>query len=509
MIDPKTAKGPMPQPVNPNPLTKHTWRQAIRIGIAVVVLVYAWFLCTRGVSIASASDASGYFNSARLLADGATGSPVKSIPGLQPPAWNYYYQQPLGFVAENDSTLLRPTYPVGLPLLLLVAAKLVGWQHAAILVNVLSALGIGWLTVLLGRRFCELRWPWLLTAVALLLGCPLLIYFSLQPMSDVAATFWTLLAILAAAQSRGKWSWGWISGAAVGIAVLVRPTNALVLLPVAFLMGCNWRAWLALIVAGLPFAAIQAVYNLWIYGHIFTSGYGDVSHLLQSKFVAHNLAHFSHWIPQLLTPLVILALGLPWLVRRNPRVTIAFVSWFTVLTGFYAFYYHSGETWWYLRFILPMFPVLILCAAMVAQKLTDLLPSQVWRASLLALVVLLGSNHLFKLNHKLDVTSVRHADQAYLDTMQWLKNNAPDNAVVTAMQASGALHFYTDFPLVRYDLLPPEEFTRVARIISANQQPIYAPLFPFELEQVVEANLGGRWEKVATIDYVTIWRLQP
>jgi len=509
MIDPNAAKGPKPHPVKITVGMGHGWRLVFALGLALMALFYVWFLCTRGISIASGSDASGYFNSAHLLATGATGSPVKQIPGLQPPDRSYYYQQPLGFVALSESGTLLPTYPVGLPLQLLVAAKLVGWDRAAILVNVLSALGIGWLMILLGRKFCGLEWPWLLTGVALLLGCPLLVFFALQPMSDVSSTFWTLLALFAAAQTRANLRWGWITGFAVGLAVLIRPTNALVLFPVSVLLGAKWRNWLVVVLAGLPFAAIQAVYNLKVYGHALTSGYGDVSHLIQGKFVPHNLAHFAHWIPLLLTPLVLLALGWPWLVRSQTRILVAFGIWFGVLTRFYAFYYHSGETWWYLRFILPIFPALILVAVMVAQKLTDRVRVQMWRTGVIALVAMMGLYQLVRLNRTLDVTAVQHADKAYYDTTRWLQENVPQNAVMAAMQASGALHFYTDFPLVRYDLLAPEEFKRVAEIIQANHQPIYAPLFPFELKQVVDAKLGGTWEKVATIDYITIWRLQP
>ncbi|MCF7760723.1 MAG: glycosyltransferase family 39 protein [Cephaloticoccus sp.] len=509
MSEPNAARRP---PSDPAPLPALTGRSRNRLAwivVLVIALVYGWFLTAHGVSYASGSDASGYFNSARLLAQGKTGSPLRTIAGLEPPSWNYYFQQPLGFMAQGETGLLIPTYPVGLPLQLLVAEKLVGWGHAAVLVNVLSAVATGWLTLLLGRQVCGLRWPWALTATALIWACPLMVFFSLQPMSDVPATAWTLGALYAAFKVRQNWRWGFAVGTAVGMAVLLRPTNILVMLPVLLLLGGNRRGWVTVIAAGLPFAAIQAIYNHTIYGHVLTSGYGDVSPLLQSQFVPHNLGHFARWIPQLLTPLVLLTLALPWVCRRQIRSLLAGLLWVVALIGFYAFYYHSGETWWYLRFILPVFPCLLLAASMVAQRLTDQLPSGAVQLGLISIIALFSLQHLFNLNRKLDVTAVARADQAYFDTMQWLQKHAPANAVMAAMQASGALQFYTSFPLLRYDLMSPAEFAQAVKTVRNNGQAIYAPLFPFEIKPVVDGALGGHWQKIATIDYITIWRLQP
>jgi hypothetical protein len=111
------------------------------------------------------------------------------------------------------------------------------------------------------------------------------------------------------------------------------------------------------------------------------------------------------------------------------------------------------------------------------------------------------------MNHQLDVTHVKSADRAYYNTNEWLLNNVSDDAIMVAMQASGSLHYYTDYPLVRYDLTSPEKLTLILESARQHEQPIYAPLFPFEIDAVVTAKLGGDWEKVATVGYITIWKL--
>jgi len=478
-------------------------------GVAALAVCYAWFLAVNGSSLASGSDESGYFNSARLLAAGTAGTPVPTIEGLSGHHWNPVLQQPLGFTLRKDTGQFIPTYPVGLPLHLLIAAQVVGWDRSAILVNVLGALASGLLLVLFGRRVCGLRWAWALASVAFLWMCPLFIFFSLQPMSDMPTTVWTLLAFYAADRSRERWSWAIVSGFAVGLSVLMRPTNALILLPLAVLLGGNWRLWIAMIAGGLPCALFQGGYNFWIYGTVLTSGYGDIRSLLQFDFVPPNASHFARWIPRLLTPLVLLALGLPWFLRARPRVVGSIIVWSVTLIGFYLFYFHSGETWWYLRFILPIFPFLLLAAAMVGQRLTDLIPQHNFRAGLIALIVIFGLNQQFKLSRELDVSSPQSADLAYLHMMDWLRQSIPADSIVVAMQASGALHYYTDFTLVRYDLMEPATFDRVVQAARIHGRPIYAPLFPFEIDPVVNARLGGKWKKVTSIDYLTIWRLQP
>lgn len=484
------------------------FRVLIRLLGITLVVAYVLFLVRFGTSYASSSDASGYFNTAKLFTEFRISDTVRTLNDLNPPEWDYYFQQPLGFKAVGGDGHMVPTYPIGLSLLLLGAQTLVGWDHAATVINVLCALGCGWLLIRLGREHCGLRIGWAVLATVLLWLCPLFVFFALQPMSDVPATFWTLLAIHCAAMTLKKPTWGWLAGAAVGMAVLVRPTNVLLILPVLILMGFGWRKWVACFCGGLPFAIVLISYNKAVYGNPFTSGYGDVSTLFSIGFLKHNLAHFALWIPQLQTPLILLALFFPVLVRENKRMVFALSTWSALLVGLYAFYYHSGETWWYLRFILPTFPCLILLALMVAQRMANRWKSVNGQTLTLSIVMILAALQLTFTNRQLHVMLIRDAEAAYYQTIKWLETNVPDSAVMAAMQMSGTLHFYTKHPLLRYDLIPREKFIDAVAAAQAEGRNIYAPLFPFELERVIEAKLGGEWEQVGTVEHITIWRLK-
>ena len=269
--------------------------------------------------------------------------------------------QPLGFVSDPNIPRLTPTYPTGLPLHLMVASWFVGWQFTATVVNIFAALGSGLILWGLARRL-QLTAEWAAAALALLWLCPLTLFATLQPMSDLLALFWSLTALWSALRCREHWRWTLLAGLSASLAVLVRPTNALLVLPLALALGADLRRHLLLILSGLPGAVFFCYYNWRAYGSPLTSGYGDVWNAFGPVNLAPNLSHFAWWIPALLTPLVVAALGAPLVRPARQRDLAVLGLWALLLIGFYACYYHSGETWWYLRFILPAFPVLILAA---------------------------------------------------------------------------------------------------------------------------------------------------
>ena len=70
-------------------------------------------------------------------------------------------------------------------------------------------------------------------------------------------------------------------------------------------------------------------------------------------------------------------------------------------------------------------------------------------------------------------------------------------------------YFYTSFPVIRWDLMPPERFASLLTKLNASRRPFYAVLFQFEHEDVRWERLPAAWEKIAMVDGVGIWRLDP
>jgi 4-amino-4-deoxy-L-arabinose transferase-like glycosyltransferase len=514
----------------PIPPTRRSASRITRIGWVLVVMAFAAYgvLLARHVgAYAGGSDSSGYMNHARLLALGRVHVAPRTIPGLAPtdvPDWLY---SALGFRVASDGTGLVPTYPAGLPLWILAAAKVVGWAQAGNLVLWLHAMaGVG-LTYAAARAF-GLGQRASIVAAVVVAGSPVYLFMALQAMSDVPALVWTTAAVVAACRARERWRWAFAAGAAYGMAVLVRPTNALALVPIA--IALSWppaangprptgepvlaflaRRWLAFGAGGLPCAILFALHSHAAYGKFITTGYGD-SAGLEWQWVGMTWRHYAHWLPLEFTPVVVAIVALPLLVRRQAREVVILGTWVMVFAGFYSAYSCTHETWWYLRFLLPAAPALVIGALLVLQSwLRPRIPARV--ASLALCTAVVGAIAFdAHWDQKLFALDSGDGEKTYPTTAAWLQQHLPPNAVVAVMQNSGALFYYTDFVFVRWDALDPTSFAKVAAALKASGRPLYAALFPFEIDDqhaFRDHMPQGTWAKIGSVREVTIWRWSP
>ena len=163
-----------------------------RILPAAFLLGYAVFLAAYFAPVPAGSDSSGYFNSARLLAEGRMSTPLRTLPGFEPSTpWVY---TPHGFTPEGRQPGLTPTYPSGLPLQYVLAVKAAGWKWGPTLVAVLASV-MGVVLTFFILRELEVRESLAFAGAALLAVSPLFLQASFTPMSDVPATAWLALEI--------------------------------------------------------------------------------------------------------------------------------------------------------------------------------------------------------------------------------------------------------------------------------------------------------------------------
>ena len=120
---------------------------------AIVLAAYAAFLAWNFSPVAAGADSSGYLNSARLLASGQIALELRTPPEFGPQEKMFRQQfQPHGFAPFEGRRRLSPTYPVGLPLHLAAAGKLLGWIAGPISVGVGSAVAAVLLCSAVARR---------------------------------------------------------------------------------------------------------------------------------------------------------------------------------------------------------------------------------------------------------------------------------------------------------------------------------------------------------------------
>ncbi len=106
--------------------------------------------------------------------------------------------------------------------------------------------------------------------------------------------------------------------------------------------------------------------------------------------------------------------------------------------------------------------------------------------------------------------TIGRGEKVYPKVAAWLQAHLPANAVVASMQTSGALLYYTKFTFIRWDMMSPAEYQRIAAACTAAGRPVYAALFPFEIEDpawgAFPQHLTGHWTQIGAVREVTIWR---
>jgi hypothetical protein len=462
--------------------------------------------------VAAGSDSSGYLNSARLFAAGRLQSELR-VPGVfgRPEEVNVSHFSPQGFNLFGGSVRLSPTYPTGLPLHFAIAGRLAGWHAGPFAVQLLAALGAVWLCYLAARAL-GIGPALAVAGAAMLAAFPVFIFTSIQTLSDTLATTWALAALLAGIRSRESPRWTVGCGAALAVAVLVRPTNLLLAPALVVLVGGNWRRLALFGAGGLPGAVWLAFYNHHLYGGVMRSGYGNIFAAFDWGFGVPTAAHFARWLAWLL-PAVALVLPFAAPVWRDPRRRewIALALAFSAVAGLYLFYDVSHDDWWCLRFILPAVGALILLALLGADALVRRFavrrPSA-WAAALaLILAGWAGANSWYWTRH-LHVLYVPGYERAYGEAAALVAQHVPARAVVVCSVFSGTLYYYTDLPALVYDTMKPEEFERYVTLARKAGREIHAVLFNIEEEDVFRNRCPGPWRRIASTGNIGLWRLE-
>ncbi|MES2697085.1 MAG: hypothetical protein V4773_26710 [Verrucomicrobiota bacterium] len=477
----------------------------------IALIGYGFFISRHATVAAGGSDSSGYLNSAKLLASGKLEIPVRLPAGFGPPdAIGYSQFQPLGFTAFSNDTRLIPTYPTGLPLHVALASKLLGWSLGPLFLQILGSMAALWLCYVVAREF-GLELSLAAASVIILAACPVMIFSSTQPLSDLLATTWCLAAVWCALRARRHAGWAIACGAAYGIAVLVRPTNTLLAGTLLVLLGLDWRRLALGVVGGLPCVVWLAFYNHTLYGGALRSGYDNWSVFFAVRYFKPASIYFLQWLATFL-PVIVLALPFAALFRRETRTRdlLALALWFAPITGLYLFVAFSHEAWTCLRYILPGIPALIIAAMFGVEAIARSL-AEGRRAPLVrrvAAVVLAGwavgmSSYWSPRN---SVFHIKHHEDAYITSAAAALAQFPKNAMVVCCHTSGAIYHYTDFPVLRFDGMPPGEFARYAGMAQRVGVPIYGLLFSAEEEQTFR-ECPGEWTRLATVDGVGLWQL--
>ena len=469
------------------------------IALGAVVGAVRW-----GAFVAGGSDSYCYLGQARMWLDGSLFQPVR--PGFTPPWPDATLSfAPTGFVPSLAVPGgIAPICPPGLAVAM-AGAEFVAGSHGATAIVPLCAGLVAWCAFLVGRRLAG-PWAGVLSAFLVSLS-PIVLYQAVQPMSDVPAAAGWLAALAIVAGGRGPVA----GGLAAGVALVIRPNLAPLVLPLAVFAACavprattlrhraGSLAWFAAGVA--PGVAVTAGLNHALYGSSLQSGYGDPSLLFSTAHVVPNVARYSRWLVDTHTTWVLLALIAPFVLARTRRpdrpgappraLAVASLSMVGALLLVYLPYV-VFEDWWYLRFLLPGVVLLVVLASAVTVRGIARLPSvAAWPAGV-AIAALLGLGFLqtARDRHAFDL---RASEARFVDAAAWVHDHLPPEAVVLTIWHSGSVRHYGDRFTVVWDALPPDGLDRAVGYLKEIGRPPFL-LFDRAEPDEFRKRFGGQGE---------------
>lgn len=502
------------------------WMASRRTAVVLLpaVLLYGAMLVHQSTRAVGGSDSAGYARLARSLLQGdwknnlSPPAPEAAQFGL-PDDLGYLFV-PLAYGWMPEAKRMVPIYPVGFPLHIALPALVSGLSTATYIINpVLAVLSL--LLLYLLAREIGLSPLWSVAGMLILAGDLTFLGSALQAMSDLAAMFWALAAVLAAMRSRRgerfHW-WAMLAGASFGMAFLVRPSNIILLVPVLLALRLNLKSLLSFGVAGLPLAAFFLLYNYIAFGHPLQTGYAVLGMWDSFKLggFATRVGYYAYWLTLSLSPLLPLGwLGLAANRAVEWRHRAILLTWFgggLVFYGFYTIYDH----WSFLRFLLPGYPALIVGALLTAKISLDWMMKRMGNfayrrlaggATAAALLLTVMGFARYQVNH-FNMFLMRPVMDVNLEASRWAERMLPPNSLVVCSDMSGALDYYTKRPLMRWDLLAPQQWPVFSKAVLDKGYQLFAVLMPHEVEGA-QKQLPGHWIRQNQFKHISLWLVEP
>jgi hypothetical protein len=466
---------------------------------AAGVLALCWVYGTRA---AGGSDSFGYVSQARLwlLGDLHVHQDFAASVPWPNADWSF---TPLGYRPAANHTVV-PTYAPGLPLLMAIFMTVLG-NCGAFLITPLAGAVLVLSTFALGVQVSGRATGAL--AALLTASSPTILLMTLWPMSDVpAAAFWTLSLVLA--WRKRRYASAALSGIAAGLAILIRPNLApLIVFPAVLLMWdpgsrtmARMRRLVVFALACVPFVALVAFVNHDLYGSFFMSGYGDASSIYAWRNLRPNLARYPRWLWETQGAYVFVFL-LTVLLPPGPRPESRNLRWILLayiagVFGCYLFYVPFDD-WWYLRFVIPAMPAMFVLSM-----------DAIWHAgarfgpavqtAVAVVFTTLSLSHAIAYAQLHSIVEIGEGEQKYADVGRYLAREAPTGTVVISGLHSGSIRLYSRLRTLRVDSLDSAWLDRAIDYLKSTGPSPYLVLEESEVRNFRERFAGQ--QAVALVD---------
>ena len=461
------------------------WSAAV---LAAAIVVIGLMFATRAVG---GADPYGYVSQADLW---LAGSPKVDEPWMADVPWSQrrWAFAPMGHrpLDEAGRLAIVPTFPSGLPMLM-AAAKWIGGACAVFWVVPLCGGIMVLATYGIGRRLNSARAGAI--AAWLVATSPVFLFMLMAPMTDVpvaaawASVFYFLLRPTMASTAAG--------GLVAAAAIVIRPNlvhlaavMGLWLLVRANAGGDRWsrlkHASVFSLAAAPGILATAAINHAWC-GSATASGYGRASDLFAWANVVPNMTRYVTWMIGSQTPIVLLgvaALAIP-LVRVWPGVAdrriFGIIGLFVVgLCAPYAAYGNVDDVWWMLRYLLPIWPFVMIGLASVALAISRGRPMVAGIVTIA--IVVLGLNGL-RLATTRHVFELWKEARRFVGVAKIVQSVTEPNSVIFSREHSGSLRYYAGRMTIRFDAFDEDWLDRGIPWLASHGAHPYLVLDDFEL----------------------------
>jgi hypothetical protein len=116
-------------------------------------------------------------------------------------------------------------------------------------------------------------------------------------------------------------------------------------------------------------------------------------------------------------------------------------------------FYFQFEVCWYLRFLLPAFPPLLVLMSValvsIATRMVGIL-----RDMAIAVIIGLLAWHGVTFARDHSAFASKEGERKYVAVGNYIARRLPERAVIISMQFSGSIRYYSGRPTIRYDFIP-------------------------------------------------------
>ncbi len=467
---------------------------AARLTVLALAVTVAVVGTWRGTWAVGGSDSSCYALMTAAFARGHM-QPTTSLADAPWPEASRTFA-PGGFVpsptrADSASPICAPGFS-----LLLAPLYVVGGRDAIFLLTPMAGALLVWLTFVFGSR---LAGPSAGAAAATVIAAtPVFVFQVVQPMNDVAvATVWMAVLVLAAGPQEHS---GWIGGL-TGLAILIRPNLApAALIVAAWCLTGGLRRFLVFGAAAAPFAIAVVTFNTVLYGHPLKSGYGSTSDLFSSAHVLPNIANYGKALLETQLGFPLLGLFAIFVVPRQRRPLV----WLGLaLTGsmvvVYLFYKPFPE-WWYLRFLLPVLPVMTVLAITVV-ALGTRRRAVVWALVAGVVVFAMTSEAMGQ------ALSLQRLERRFRTVGAVVRDRLPENAVFLTVWDSGSVRYHAEREAILWDAMNPDSLDgAVAWLVAGGFEPF---IIVEEWEEPLFRERFAGTSRLGDLDWPPRYQIQP